>query len=213
MDSPATETLIAPQAASHTIADLLHRLGDIPPERVWCTPPPGTAFERDLFQEKGLELVDDTIVEIAGGLRESILNCLLMHKLGNWDDERRQGWFALFAPVRCGAAIRRPGICYLSKSGVPDGKMPKGEVLEVPPHLIAEIVKPTNTPAEMARKRHEYFSAGVELVWIVHPNDRTVDVYTSEESFHTLTETDTLNGGDVLPGFELSIAQWFSEVE
>src|SRR3712207_6860101 len=53
------------------------------------------------------------------------------------------------------------------------------------------------------------FSTGVRLVWYVEPESRTVRVYTSPSDLQLLTEADTLEGGEVLPGFYLPIRDWF----
>jgi hypothetical protein len=54
--------------------------------------------------------------------------------------------------------------------------------------------------------------ARILLVWIVDPETRTVTVHTGPEERTILTETDTLTGGDVLPGFSLPLAQLFARV-
>ena len=81
------------------------------------------------------------------------------------------------------------------------------------PDLAVEVLSQSNTPGEMARKRHEYFSAGVRVVWLADPKGRTVDVYTSETQFTRLTVADTLDGGPVLPGFQLRLQDWFAELD
>jgi hypothetical protein len=63
--------------------------------------------------------------------------------------------------------------------------------------------------AEMARKRRDYFGAGTRLVWQVNPRTRTVDVFTAPDEYTTLTEADTLDGTDVLPGFTLPVRSLF----
>jgi Uma2 family endonuclease len=65
----------------------------------------------------------------------------------------------------------------------------------------------------MARKLDEYFRAGVRLVWYVDPKTRTVRVYTSVDDSVVMSEDQQLDGGDVLPGFTLSIRRWFAEAE
>jgi Uma2 family endonuclease len=77
------------------------------------------------------------------------------------------------------------------------------------PDIAVEVLSPSNPTKEMERKRREYFAGGAKLVWIVDPELHTVDVYTSVDQFRTLTESDTLDGGEVLPGFALSIRDWF----
>ena len=54
-------------------------------------------------------------------------------------------------------------------------------------------------------KVHEYLHADVRLVW-VDTRRRAVTVYPGGE---TLTEADTLTGGDVLPGFAVPVARLF----
>src|SRR5438105_3992292 len=59
-----------------TFAELLHDLGDVPLQRIWLMPPPGTAKEKDVIAahdkyNRLCELVDGTLVEKTMGLRES----------------------------------------------------------------------------------------------------------------------------------------------
>jgi Uma2 family endonuclease len=65
----------------------------------------------------------------------------------------------------------------------------------------------------MKRKLDEYFQAGVLLVWYVNPAARTVRVYTGPKRSVLLNETQELSGGEVLPGFTLSIREWFTEAQ
>ncbi len=61
----------------------------------------------------------------------------------------------------------------------------------------------------VARKVNEYSAAGCRLVWFVDPRTRTADVYTSAAEPITLTEKQTLTGGNVLPGFRLPLRKLF----
>ena len=45
------------------------------------------------------------------------------------------------------------------------------------PDLAVEILSEANTEAEMDRKLHEYFQAGVRLVWRIEPKTRTARAY------------------------------------
>jgi hypothetical protein len=42
-------------------------------------------------------------------------------------------------------------------------------------------------------------------VWVVYPRQSNVYAYTSTTKVHVLARGDELDGGDVLPGFRLSI--------
>ena len=65
----------------------------------------------------------------------------------------------------------------------------------------------------MARKRREYFKAGVQLVWEIEPVKRQVMVYTSPKELEVLEESQVLSGGDVLPGFSLRLSELFAELD
>lgn len=62
----------------------------------------------------------------------------------------------------------------------------------------------------MERKRREYFAGGARLVWQVDPPQRTVEVFTAPEESTVYHEEQTLDARSVLPGFTISIAQWFA---
>ena len=58
-------------------------------------------------------------------------------------------------------------------------------------------------------KLREYFSAGVRLVWYIAPETRTARAYTTEDQWQDLGPGNSLSGGDVLPGFLLSLDKLF----
>ena len=61
-------------------------------------------------------------------------------------------------------------------------------------------------------KIEEYFQAGVRLVSVVFPAHRIVYVYESSVEVRVLTESDTLDGGNVLPGFRLRLDRLFDPI-
>jgi Uma2 family endonuclease len=77
------------------------------------------------------------------------------------------------------------------------------------PDLAIEIVSPTNLAEEIDRKITDYFQAGVRLVWVFYPNSGRVYVYRSPTHVSIVERTDTLDGGEVLLGFRLSIAELY----
>jgi Uma2 family endonuclease len=65
----------------------------------------------------------------------------------------------------------------------------------------------------MALKRADYFAAGVRRVWQIDPGARTVSVFLAPDQVTVLRETDVLEGGAVLPGFSLSLREFFAELD
>jgi len=81
--------------------------------------------------------------------------------------------------------------------------------LEMAPDLAVEVLSPTNTANEIAEKVETYLRAGVRLVWLVNPARQTVTVHTPDHVARTLFADDTLDGGDVLPGFSVRVGELF----
>ena len=78
------------------------------------------------------------------------------------------------------------------------------------PDLAVEVNSPKDTVNEVEEKVQEWLSAGTRLVWVVSPKLRVVTVYRSLTDIVTLTEKDTLNGGEVVPGFQFPVADLFA---
>jgi len=201
-----------------TLAELIERLGFIPPERIRLFPPPGTATETDVIArpdgvKRLCELVDGVLVEKAMGYYESRLAVVL---IGLLQDFLRQHDLGIVlgadATLRLSPGlVRIPDVSFLSWDRFPNRTLPAESVPDLVPDLAVEILSEGNTEAEMARKLREYFSAGVRLVWYVDPNTQTVRIHTSPDESTLLTTGQTLDGGAVLPGFALVIRQWFEQ--
>jgi Uma2 family endonuclease len=78
------------------------------------------------------------------------------------------------------------------------------------PDLVVEVLSPSDTADESHEKIQFYFAAEARAVWVFNPKKRTTAVYTSPTDVQILNEQDTLDGGDVLPGFTLDLAKLFA---
>jgi Uma2 family endonuclease len=202
----------------HDLGQFLRELGDIPPERVVMDPWPGTATEADLLtfverDKRFVELIDGTLVEKPMGSHETLIAGLLIQALNNYVVPRDLGHVlgesALLRMVV--DRIRMPDVSFISNEDLEDGELPSTPVWRLPPRIAAEVLSESNTSAEMRQKLTEYFDSGAQLVWIIDPKARTVSVYTkaSESPDRVLGAGDVLDGGAVLPGFELKVADLF----
>jgi Uma2 family endonuclease len=206
--------------STETMGDLLKQLGGISPDRVRLHPTPGTATVQDVVaiqqREKRLfELVNGILVEKGMGYAESVLALAIASALRDWALPRKLGVISGESGMMQLVAkqVRMPDVAFISWERLPGRKFPTEPVPQIVPNLAVEVLSESNTEAEIARKRREYFEAGVELVWIVDPPARVVRVYTAPEQFSTLTVNDTLTGEPVLPGFTLKIRTLFAEIE
>jgi Uma2 family endonuclease len=78
------------------------------------------------------------------------------------------------------------------------------------PDLAVEVLSPGNTEEQMLVKVANYLAAGT-VVWRVKPLEKQVVVLVPGKPAKTLTINDTLDGGDVLPGFKLAVREIFPE--
>ncbi len=81
------------------------------------------------------------------------------------------------------------------------------------PDLAIEVLGMNDTIYEMDEKIAFYFAAGSRLVCIINPKRRTVAVYTSTLDVRIFDGSDTLDGGDVLPGFKLELSRLFANLK
>jgi Uma2 family endonuclease len=203
-----------------TMGELLDQLGDIHPDRVRLRPAPGKAGERDLIRllartDRLYELVDGTLVEKVMGFPESALACELITLLGLFLRQHDLGFLAgESGAVRLWEGlVRMPDVLFVSWEKVPrHGQIPAEPIAGLAPDLAVEILSPGNTAGEMQRKLKEYFLAGVRLVWLIDPAAREVRVHTAPDQSETLTEGQTLTGGEVLPGLAIPLAQLFARL-
>lgn len=78
------------------------------------------------------------------------------------------------------------------------------------PDLVIEVISPTDKFSNVVKKILRYLKDGVRLGWVIDPQERIVMIYTPGSNQHTtLQASDTLTGGDVLPGFEIPVAKLF----
>ena len=104
--------------------------------------------------------------------------------------------------------VREPDLAFISSQKLPLNVRNPG-YYEVVPDLVVEVVSPSDTRAEVNDKARMWHSHGVRLVWVVYPDTRGVDVHGEDGSVVTLSENDTLDGGDVLPGFTCPVSEIF----
>ena len=166
------------------------------------------------YEDRSLELVEGEIIEMpkAGGLHGQI-TMLLSVKIGNHVIENGLGivtaaetGFILERNPDGRDTVRALDIAFLSRANAP-AVLPD-HLVDVAPDLAVEVISPSNKVADMHRKIRQLLAAGTALVWIVHPETRTVEVHTRSGAT-TLEEDDTLSGGDVLPGFEIPVRDIF----
>jgi Uma2 family endonuclease len=204
-----------------TAADLTAKFGAIPMNRLRLDRYPADESDVEellITEERKYELVDGFLVEKDMAYRESVVGYTIGRHLGNFVDDHDLGVVAgesgmmKLAP----GLIRIPDVSFVGRGQFPEGKVP-ADVKPIPaihPDLAVEVLSESNTAEEMSRKLKDYFASGCSLVWFVDPELRTVEVFESKESksSKTFRVGDTLDGGQVVPGFTVSVAAVFAKL-
>lgn len=78
------------------------------------------------------------------------------------------------------------------------------------PDLAVEVLSPDDRASEVNDKIQQWLAAGCQVVWVIDPKTRSVTVYHGRRQAEVLRASDTLTGGEVLPGFALPVEQVFA---
>jgi Uma2 family endonuclease len=103
--------------------------------------------------------------------------------------------------------VRAPDVAFVSGERVPD-PAPLGYPA-LAPDLVVEVLSPGDRPGATLAKVADWLTAGSRLVWVVDPSRREARVYRQDGSETLLTESESLSGEDVVPGFEYQLGALF----
>ena len=175
----------------------------------------------DMFLDY-VEQIDDRIVELVEGVIVDMsrpgwehgeilitLGALIRDHARKYDLGRVAGGDAGFVLERRADGkdtVRGLDIAFVSKEK-PQERLARGWTT-IAPDLAVEIISPSNRAEDIEKKIEQLFDAGISLIWVVYPELRTVKVHTTHDA-RTLGQDDTLTGGDILPGFEIRVAEIF----
>jgi Uma2 family endonuclease len=127
------------------------------------------------------------------------------HKLGRITGA--DGGFELF-PDR--QSVVAPDVGFIRRERIPPN-FDYQHYFPVPPDAALEVMSPTDSYPEVVEKIETYLEAGVRLVWFAIPKRRVVMVYRPGQEPKTLTESDELDGEDVIPGFRMAVREVFAD--
>jgi Uma2 family endonuclease len=185
-----------PTVATNWTADMLERLPDdgwhyeLLEGRVLRIPPPGTDhgnLEARLHLRLGLHVQAHQLGETYVGE-------------GGWD---------LTRPGEPADTVLGADLAFVRAERLPLPPPRRGTAYRpLAPDLVVEIASPSRYRPEMGEKVQVWLDRGVHLVWVVWPERRALDIWTpGAQGPHTLGDTDTLEGDDIVPDFRLPLAE------
>ncbi len=165
------------------------------------------------FDER-YELIDGRLVEKSmPGFEHGLIADILKETLRDFDPDRKLGLMLQEVSTRLDTKnTPLPDLSFWTTA-----RMPKRTQGAAPfPDLAVEILSPHDLASRKRReevqdKIRKYQAAGVRLVWVVNPREKTVETYYPDQvgPVQTLGIADELDGADVLPGFKMAVAKLF----
>lgn len=175
-----------------------------------------TAEELWELPEKGgirYELVEGEVVEVPGASAlHGLIVILVATLLNNFAKEHDLGLVlsdgSAYILGRYPDRVRIPDTSFISWERVPEDGIPDG-FWPLAPDLAVEVVSPHDRANDIHDKVHEYLAAGTRQVWVLWPKRRAITIHTPDTT-RELGPDDIISGDDVLPGFEITVADLFA---
>ena len=104
--------------------------------------------------------------------------------------------------------VREPDIAFFSAERWPLDQREMGYA-EIVPDLVVEVKSPSDSRPEVNDKAAMWLHFGVRLVWVVYPEQRSVEAHHAERGVVVHTDEDELDGWDALPGFRCAVSELF----
>lgn len=104
--------------------------------------------------------------------------------------------------------VRAPNASFVKKERTDQ----LGEILGFfpgPPDLAIEVISPNDTYTQVADKALDWLRAGTEMVIVIDPTQETVTLYRDLDDITILTKSQTIDGGNILPGWSLPLQGLF----
>jgi Uma2 family endonuclease len=105
--------------------------------------------------------------------------------------------------------VRAPDVAFVTRTRIEEAGEFEG-FWPGAPDLAVEVISPGDPYTEVEEKVEEYLTAGARAVWVVDPRRRTITVYRALTDITILTENDTLEDADIIPGFSCPVAEVFA---
>jgi Uma2 family endonuclease len=105
--------------------------------------------------------------------------------------------------------VRVPDVAFVRAERMPQGEA-RWHFPRLAPDLVVEVLSPTDRASDMQAKVAMYQEAGVPLIWVVDPRAESVTVLALGQSPRTLRSAEILDGGEVLPDFQIEVAEFFA---
>ncbi len=162
------------------------------------------------------ELIDGELVEREMSNRTTKIGGAIYTKLDVWSEGPQRGCALPDGTMyRCFPdqpdRIRKPDASWFSAERWSPARF-DATYLDAAPDLIVEVLSPNDIAYDVSAKVDEFFAAGAKEAWIVHPHTRQLERRYADLTARWFAAEETLDGGPLLPGFALRLADILDRV-
>jgi Uma2 family endonuclease len=174
-------------------------------------PKPMTAEELLALPDDGMrhELIDGVLTTMAptgfehGGCEFTIAGHFFVYLSRNPIGRAVTGEVG-FSLRRDPDRVRAPDVAFVRAERIPSE--PVSGYFEGAPDLAVEVVSPGDTASEVDDRVAHWLEDGARAVWVVHPSRPRLTIHFADGTARTCGRDDEVDGGDVLPGFRMRLA-------
>ncbi len=157
-----------------------------------------------------LTAIGELVTMAPAGWESSERNINLASQVFNWNRQTKlgrsfdsSGGFTLPS-----GAVWSPDVTWVKKSKF-EGVSAKIAFPQIVPDFVIELRSMTDNLTTLQAKMLEYQANGVQLGWLINPQQQQVEVYRLGQAIEVLQSPNTLDGEAVLPGFILDLSSIF----
>ena len=105
--------------------------------------------------------------------------------------------------------VRAPDVAFIRKDRIP----PPGFTgyPDFAPDLAVEVLSPGDSFSSIEEKMRCWLEHGSDEVWVIDPQNRRAIVYRKDSTILDLSCEDAIEGGSLLPGFQMQVGELFRE--
>ena len=164
----------------------------------------------------GYELVDGQLLENPMSTESSRVGGEVFHHVRTYLGNSKLGWiFPQETEFQCvvddPGRVRKPDGAFISFDTLPKSEYVRDGFCKTVPDLVWEVLSPNDTAKGIDLKVDQWLAAGVNSVWVLQPENKTIKVIRNDGTMALLREKDTLTEPALLPGFSVSVARLFEQ--
>jgi Uma2 family endonuclease len=159
------------------------------------------------------DLVDGRLVQRKMSFWSSYVAGIIVHVLHSYCHQHRLGWvlpegvsYECFPSLP--GRIRKADVSFIRSQRCSLAQATTEGHCPIAPDLAVEVISPNDIAYEIYEEVREFLDAGVPLVWVVNPEQRTVAIRHAGGPGTILRENDEISGEDVIPGFRSRVGDF-----